>query len=134
MNILDKVFTVQQVLGTLPPHIPTSQLIFNAPRPLYGETWQGDFRHGIFYAAVDPYTPDGLRHAELNHALDGWIIEYISKDTIWKYGEELAEEYKVSLDDFDFDDVWSSYTSDETSGWRRQMTLANYMQEVKVRP
>src|ERR1019366_515437 len=34
-----------------PEQIPAGWLIVNAPRPLNGEiTWDGEFRHGTFYA------------------------------------------------------------------------------------
>jgi hypothetical protein len=36
-----------------PPYLPDDAMIVNAPRPLLGlVSWQGKFRHGIFYAAA----------------------------------------------------------------------------------
>lgn len=60
-------------------------LVFNAPRPLttgaLGPLWEGDFRHGIFYAAV-PATPaegDAALHAKvlkLLAAADAWPVKF----------------------------------------------------------
>ncbi len=38
-----------------PEAIPEGWLVVNAPRPVGGEmTWEGEFRHGLFYAAAPP--------------------------------------------------------------------------------
>jgi hypothetical protein len=34
------------------PVINDDEVVWNAPRPLYGETFQGKFRSGIFYAVT----------------------------------------------------------------------------------
>ena len=64
-----------------PKGIPENWLIFNAPRPLLGdEVWDGEFQHGIFYAAIDPdgYIPESW--IKKNCELDGWLVEYISEE------------------------------------------------------
>lgn len=34
------------------PEVDDDEVVWNAPRPLYGETFQGKFRSGIFYAVT----------------------------------------------------------------------------------
>ena len=53
---MDKVLFIEGYHEmTRPADIPADWTIYNAPRPLYGhKRWQGDFRHGIFFAAVAP--------------------------------------------------------------------------------
>jgi len=42
-------------IRTRPENIPEDWSIYNAPRPIPGEiVWDGDFLHGVFYAAVPP--------------------------------------------------------------------------------
>lgn len=123
----DKIFTVQQVIGERPSHVPSGWVIFNAPRPLYGKDWKGDFRHGVFYAAVDPNDPMQAGFIEENRRLDGWMIEYITKEHVWEYGRKLAKEYNVPITDFDFEDVWGSYTGNKEAGWRRQVQFDQYI-------
>ena len=88
-----------KVIGTRPTEtpngtpIPETTLIFNAPRPLYGNpVWQGDFQHGIFYAVVD--FPNGEYSQEQyrdNVSLDGWLIEYASKDEAFSWAVSYYE-------------------------------------------
>ena len=53
---MDKVLFIEGYHEmTRPADIPADWTFYNAPRPLYGhKRWQGDFRHGIFFAAVMP--------------------------------------------------------------------------------
>lgn len=78
--------------------IPEGWVIFNAPRPLYASeialfvrhdefkgdvfnyvyaTWVGDFKHGIFYVAVDP---EDEATWNSNVSNDGWILEFRSAE------------------------------------------------------
>jgi hypothetical protein len=68
------------------PELPGLVLIVNAPRPLLGTwTWQGDCRHGIFYAAMAAQPPEGDEwerghYADilrLWEADDAWQVEFI---------------------------------------------------------
>jgi len=60
--------------------MPDSWLIFNAPRPLLGhQEWQGDFRHGVFYAAINPEDTGSYRMIKYNCEMDGWFCEFWSK-------------------------------------------------------
>lgn len=68
-------------IGPRPADIPQEWPIHNAPRPLYGQkTWQGDFVHGIFYAAIDPadeYSAGFVRENERN---DAYELVFMSKE------------------------------------------------------
>ena len=56
----------------LPDSIPEGAVIFNAPRPIYGDvTWRGDFTVGVFYALVLP-RPDSER--ERHEPQRAWMI------------------------------------------------------------
>lgn len=69
------------VVGERPEPAPEGWRVFNAPRPLRGDvTWEDDFRHGRFYAAVNP---DGDRAAQMvkdNLSLDAWEVSYLGDD------------------------------------------------------
>lgn len=66
--------------------IPSSFVIYNAPRPLFGHlTWQGPFLTGIFYAAVDPLHRDGavvhINHlTEMNQRDGAVIVQYVDRE------------------------------------------------------
>jgi hypothetical protein len=81
--------TVQRLIEDRPADIPEGWLIFNAPRPLWGQRqWTGEFRHGIFYAAVDPAEPDTKQLSwmlQQNADLDGWLLEYVTMDQVRAY-------------------------------------------------
>lgn len=68
-------------IGNRPTEAPEGWPIHNAPRPLYGQkVWQGDFVHGVFYAAVDPadeYSPGFIKGNEQN---DAYELVYMSKE------------------------------------------------------
>ena len=50
-------------------------VIVNAPRPLAGpQTWTGQFRHGVFYAAGPTEGADGERLAKLWKSDDAWPV------------------------------------------------------------
>uniref|UniRef100_A0A6M3L5N4 Uncharacterized protein n=1 Tax=viral metagenome TaxID=1070528 RepID=A0A6M3L5N4_9ZZZZ len=91
--------------------MPKEWPIFNAPRPIYGvETWEGDFHHGRFYAAVD--LDDSLAAMVINENIvnDAWVCEYITK----AHAIEWAKEYyskmsKINLDDFEPQDLVEVY-------------------------
>jgi hypothetical protein len=74
-----------------PADLDPAWLIVNAPRPLLGDrTWQGQFRHGIFYAAMPATAPEGdefrqRRHADVLRswqADDAWQVEFIDDTEI----------------------------------------------------
>ena len=70
-------------IGDRPSEAPAGHLIFNAPRPIYGhKDWEGDFNHGVFYAAVDPNGDRADWMIEENRSLDAWILEFRTKEQI----------------------------------------------------
>ena len=96
--------------------------VYNAPRPLYGhETWTGDFRHGVLYAAVAPEGDpadefgDAPMFHKCNQDLDGHICQIVTEADVMAYGAKVAEEYKRNLADFDYEDIVKSYV-----GWLRR--------------
>lgn len=61
---------------SVPADLDPSWTIVNAPRPLMGaRTWQGPFRHGLFYAAGHP-GDDQLR--ESWDADDAWPVTLVT--------------------------------------------------------
>lgn len=63
--------------------------IYNAPRPLYGhQIWQGEFKHGKFYAAVSPEGDpidelgDAKEFHRRNVELDGWICKWVTAEQV----------------------------------------------------
>jgi hypothetical protein len=67
--------------------------VYNAPRPIPGEiTFQGAFRHGIFYAAgpLDRYAQDWAD-------LDAWPVQRISNLQIVDHLAAMARERNTTL-------------------------------------
>ncbi len=82
--------------------IQPDDLIYNAPRPLWGYTgWQGDFVHGVWYAVVDPTNPEQAAYITRNNELDGWVLIYHSPAEIKAWCiEHFASEYPgIDLDE-----------------------------------
>lgn len=89
-----------------PTDIPQDWPIHNAPRPLYGtQTWQGDFVHGVFYAAIDPadeFAPGWLTR---NEDLDAYELVYMTREQAIEaalnyYREQFPKIYpKIQADD-----------------------------------
>jgi len=111
--------------------LPKSWEVWNAPRPLAGTMtahgpaiWQGDWKHGVFYAGIVPKDPDANAWRESNASLDGWLLSYITKKEVeaWAdryYGEEMSIDWREMLKDgvATWDDVWKSYFESHTGGW-----------------
>lgn len=68
------------------PDVPDGWLIANAPRPLAGpQTWTGDFRCGIFYAAAPELVPSWraddarlirfITNADIEARIDAYLVE-----------------------------------------------------------
>jgi hypothetical protein len=67
--------------------------VFNAPRPIPGEiTFQGEFRHGIFYAA-GPLE----QYAQVWTDLDAWPVELISNIQIVDRLSTMAADRHTTL-------------------------------------
>lgn len=90
-------------------------IIFNATRPLFGQTWQGDFIGGVFYAAIDPTEGDDFDQKisagfiDRNVCLDAAVLKWFTRDDVMGYAEKLAEEYNASVDEWDFSDLVRMY-------------------------
>lgn len=99
-----------------PDDIPMDWVIYNAPRPLYGhKRWLGDFRHGVFFAAVmsegdiaDEFG-DAPEFHKRNRQLDGHVCVWIPKADVMAYGKMKAAEYGIDLEEFDYSDLVSSF-------------------------
>ncbi len=94
--------------------IPDNYIIFNAPRPLYGQiTWQGEFKHGIFYAALDPddkYTGQGIRE---NESLDGWFCKWVTWAEVMEWAIGYYADYDIDVspdvDQRDIESAWAEH-------------------------
>ncbi len=58
------------------PQIQPGETVWNAPRPLFGRTWEGRFRNGIFYAITTD--TDDPRLAEENIKLDAKRVRFVN--------------------------------------------------------
>lgn len=88
------------LLEKRPSNIPESWVVFNAARPLPGhEYWEGEFHHGIFYAAINPEGYNAHNILKSNIALDGWLVHYYNENlyqewrtnTLKKHGKDIDE-------------------------------------------
>lgn len=115
----DKVLYIEgfnEIPDEIRDYLERGWTVYNAPRPIMGhELWQGEFRHGIFYAAV---APDGDLADEFGDALEfhkrnaqdhAFTCQIVTKDTVMAYGELIAKKYKVTLAEFDYEDIVASY-------------------------
>ena len=78
-----------------PTNIPAHWRIFNAPRPIYGDTlWNGPPIKGVFYAAVDPEGKDAALFEKLNGQQDADELVYVTEDALVALTVDyLTEEY-----------------------------------------
>lgn len=66
--------------------------IWNAPRPIYGHVqWTGEFRHGVFYAGIDPDEEYADKWRRENISLDAWKLEYVTKQEALRQIREYYE-------------------------------------------
>ena len=81
---------------------PPGMEVYNAPRPLPGDTtWTGDFIAGCFYAAIDPTGPDYDRLKKQIGDLDGTLLIKVTNKEIIR---EMANYYRQNYPDLDFDE------------------------------
>lgn len=97
-----------------PEAIPASWTIYNAPRPLYGDTeWRGDFLTGIFYAAVDPNADIAtatwmIRTNETNGAAEVVYVTETQAIEAYLRNNRHADKYRQMLADSDkYPGLWS---------------------------
>ena len=114
---MDKVLFIEGYHEVVrPANIPADWTIYNASRPISGhKCWTGDFRHGIFFAAVAPAGDpadefgDSDRMHTRNRELDGHECKWITKAEVMAYGQAKATEYNIDLADFDYKDLVESF-------------------------
>jgi len=111
--------------------LPKSWEVWNAPRPIPGTivkqggvTWQGEFRHGVFYAGIDPKDPEADTWRRNNMGLDAWFIQYVTKKELeaWAdnyYGEEMGVDWREMIEEGSAtpDDLWRSFFAAHHAGW-----------------
>ena len=115
----DKVLFIEgfhEIPQVIRGYLENGWTVYNAPRPIMGhKTWQGDFRHGVFYAAVAPEGDpvdefgDTPEFHKRNRQNDGHVCQIVSKADIMEYGKQVAAKYRVDLAEFEYDDIVSSY-------------------------
>lgn len=85
------------------PAVQADEVVWNAPRPLYGRTWEGKFRAGIFYAITGP--DDDPRFAEENARLDARRVRFVTNADVEReimvklaeYGYGSAEDAGLTM-------------------------------------
>jgi hypothetical protein len=90
---------VNRAAWATPEPVPDGWAVANAPRPIAGQiTWQGDFRHGIFYAA-SPEIPGGTFGWQAD---DAWLVTFTDNaELAGKVAAKLAEHGYTSAADVD---------------------------------
>lgn len=78
--------TVQRLIEPRPANVPEGWPIFNAPRPLVGDiSWQSEFRHGVFFVAIDPGGENAKYCVKRNSELDAWLCEYVTEESVMEW-------------------------------------------------
>jgi len=93
-----------------PADIPENWEIYNAARPLCGHKhWQGKFRHGVFFVAIDPTDKfaDGFRKRTID--LDGHLCKWVARDEVETWGRRYCKKYGIDYDKFEFRDIVTSF-------------------------
>ena len=94
-----KEFEVIYVVGARPSDVPEEWVIFNAPRPLYGQlVWEDtDAPCGWFHAAVYLNGERGPTWVVSNKRMDARVLFYISyqefKGMVSEYANHKKKEY-----------------------------------------
>lgn len=100
----------------VPDHIPADAIIFNAPRPLLGECWEGEFISGIFYAAITDDTPYRESLIGQNKSLDAAVLIFVPEAEALKMVQEylITEGYGEIESDL-FEEFWQDCFYDNLS-------------------
>ena len=118
MATLTRTWWIEGIHGERPEpndcEIPAGWQIYNAARPLPGTiVWEGEFHHGIFYAAVDPKDPYAATWRQGCIDLDGHLVVPISKDEVrdWcrAYYKQEYPKVQIDIDEFDYEDLVMSW-------------------------
>jgi hypothetical protein len=106
-----KKLIVQRIISAPPDQAPTRWLVFNAPRPLRGDrNWEGQFKHGIFYVAIDPMSDEANDMVAENDESDGWLCQYVTEEAVMAWAREYFRKYpEVNLEEVDREKINYSY-------------------------
>lgn len=67
-------------LGERPADVPTGWVVYNAPRPIYGQMeWSGPCFSGVFYTAICPQGALFEQYDTKNSSLDAVVLCYMSE-------------------------------------------------------
>ena len=81
MGLLETKCKRRAFIGNKPADVPENATIYNAPRPLVGQTmWTGDFYAGVFYASVDPAHHLAEKWDARNVELDATVLVYFDEN------------------------------------------------------
>ena len=111
--------TIFKTFDERPADISAGWIIMNAPRPLAGDKcWDGEFRHGIFYAAINPveYPKYARDKFNINCDLDGWVVEYCTQADIDAHVLAQIAAGRARADRIIPEHARASYL--ERNGWR----------------
>ncbi len=112
------------VVGPRPTETPNGEpispeaVLYNAPRPLYGLEWQGDFIHGIFYSVIEPTDEHFDLFDARNASLDAYALVHVTREEVWAWAVEHYKAEGLDLNDkeqYDPDDpyiwgmVWGAF-------------------------
>ena len=111
-----------------PAHIPADWIVFNAPRPLDGSelgsnrwaTWEGEFHHGIHYAAVNPRDSFAIQRIRDNVALDAWVVRYVTDEEIADAMGTFCRENEIDRSDYEWDELRTTYLR---NAWNQPLAL-----------
>ena len=90
------------IIADRPTNVPQTWEIHNAPRPLAGQTfWQGDFIHGVFYAAFAPDDQFAEMFTKTNGSLDAYRLTYYTEAQAREELKKIFPRYadKIALQD-----------------------------------
>lgn len=127
---MNQEITILRLADPRPIDVPADALIFNAPRPLAGHVgWQGEFRHGRFYVAVDPSARMAEAHIRNNVSLDGYLCEYITDDDIREWAEEHGKTLNTTVEAHKWETWVDSYFH---SNRTKRIDLEEFLASVRV--
>lgn len=88
-------------------------IIFNAPRPLYGDVvGKGEFLYGIFYAAVNPNGDFAEQLCRENLRLDAVVCKYVTMDEIVYWVQQFCKRKGYDFNELDNNDVRQCFSTE----------------------
>lgn len=87
------MITVQSIIGNRPIEIQDDWLVFNSPVALCGVLeWFGKYRHGIYYAAVNPNETTANEQIEKNLEFGAFLCEFVPPKVVRRWWKECSKE------------------------------------------